>query len=88
MSITKEDVKTGRLNDELGTQLESISAQIEANVEEGRNKIAEWKASAMQTKDQAVQSLQDLAQNKPWQLVASATAVGLLLGLLFAGRRN
>lgn len=88
MSISQEDVKTGRLNDELGTQLESISAQIEANVEEGRNKMAEWKASAMQAKDEAVETLQKLARNKPWQLVAGATAVGLLLGLLFAGRRH
>lgn len=88
MSVSAQDVKQGRLNDELGTQLESLSAQAEATMEEGRNRWADWKATAGDSTHQAVNAMTDLAREKPWQLVLGATAVGLILGLLFAPRHR
>jgi ElaB/YqjD/DUF883 family membrane-anchored ribosome-binding protein len=88
MSISQEDVKEGRINDELGTQLESLSAQVEANLEQGRNRWAEWKASASDGTRQAINAANDFAREKPWQLVLGASAVGLVLGLLLAPRRR
>ncbi len=88
MSISQQDENTGRLNDALGTTLESISAQVEANLEEGRNRLAEWKVAADDVTRKTIQTLQDLAEQRPWQLVVSAGAAGLLLGLLLGTRRR
>lgn len=87
MSVTAEDVKEGRINDGLENQLESISAQVEAGLEQGRNRMAEWRATANELTQQCTEGLNTLAREKPWQLVAAATAAGLVLGLLF-GRRG
>ena len=87
MSVTQQDLKEGRINDQLENQLDSISAQVEAGWEEGKNRLADWRQAANETTRQMTDSLQTMAREKPWQLVAGATAVGLVLGLLFASRR-
>jgi ElaB/YqjD/DUF883 family membrane-anchored ribosome-binding protein len=87
MSVTPQDVKEGRINDQLENQLDSISAQVEAGWEQGKNQFADWRQAATEKTRQMTDSLQTMAQEKPWQLVAGATAVGLVLGLLFARRR-
>lgn len=86
MSVTQQDVKEGRINDQLGNQIESISAQVEAQVEQGRNRLAEWQASARECTRQMKDSLDTMAHEKPWQLVGGAAAIGLVLGLLFRRR--
>jgi ElaB/YqjD/DUF883 family membrane-anchored ribosome-binding protein len=87
MSVTQQDVKEGRINDQLENQLDSISAQVEAGWDEGKNKFADWRQTATDKSRELTDSLQTMAREKPWQLVAGATAVGLVLGLLFASRR-
>ena len=86
MSVSEQDVHAGRLNDELGAQLESLSAKVEANLENGRNTWAEWKAQANDCTRQAISTADNYAREKPWQLVCAATMVGVVLGML-CGRR-
>lgn len=87
MSVSEQDVKEGRINDGLENQLESLSAQVEAGFEQGKNRVAEWRAAAGETTRQCTEALNTMAREKPWQLVAGATALGLVLGLLFSSRR-
>jgi ElaB/YqjD/DUF883 family membrane-anchored ribosome-binding protein len=86
MSVTEQDVKEGRLNDELGSQLESISARVEANVEKGRNAWADFKANAGERCRQATAATNQYVQERPWQMAGVAAGIGLLLGLLCARR--
>ena len=87
MSVTQQDVKEGRINDQLENQLESISAQVEARVERGRNAWAEWRETASSRTREVKDSLDTMAREKPWQMVGYAAAVGLVLGWLLSGRR-
>ena len=86
MSVTREDVKEGRINDQLENQLESLSAQMEARVERGRNAWAEWRESACACTREVKDSLATVAREKPWQAVGYAAMAGLVLGLLFSRR--
>ena len=87
MSVTEQDIKQGRINDQLENQLESLSAQVEAQVERGRNAWADWRESATSMTREWGDSLNTMARERPWQLVGGAAAVGLVLGLLFSSRR-
>ncbi len=87
MSVTEQDIKQGRINDQLEDQLESLSAQVEARVERGRNQWAEWRETATGMTREWGASLDTMARERPWQLIGSAAAVGLVLGLLFSRRR-
>lgn len=86
MSVTQQDIKEGRINDQLDHQLESLSAQVEAGWEQGRNRIAEWRASANECTRQVKDSLDTIVRDNPWQIVGGAVAIGFLAGLLFARR--
>jgi ElaB/YqjD/DUF883 family membrane-anchored ribosome-binding protein len=86
MSVTQQDVKEGKINDQLDDQLESLSAQMEARVERGRNQWAEWRESANACTRQMKDSLDTMAHEKPWQMVGGAAAIGLVLGLLLRRR--
>lgn len=87
MSVTEQDVKEGRINDGLEHQLESLSAQVEAGWEQGRNHVADWRAAAGDKTRQVTETLTTMAREKPWQLIAGATALGLLMGLMCSRRR-
>ena len=82
MSVTQQDVKEGKINDQLENQLESISAQVEAGMEQGRARLAEWRAAASDTTRRAKESLDTMAREQPWQLVGGAVALGFVVGLL------
>jgi ElaB/YqjD/DUF883 family membrane-anchored ribosome-binding protein len=86
MSVTQQDVKEGKINDQLEDQLESLSAQVEAGMEQGRARMAEWRAMASEKTRKAKDSLDTLAREQPWQLVGGAVALGFVFGLL-CGRR-
>ena len=88
MSVTAQDIKEGKINDEIGNQLESLSAQMEAGLEQGRNMWADWRAAAQDTTRRTTEALNNMAREKPWQLVGGAAAVGLLIGVLFSARRR
>jgi len=82
MSVNQNDVKEGRINDQLGTQLESLSAQVEANIERSRNAVADWKASLGESASRAAKTMDRYTHEHPWRMISSALVGGLLLGLL------
>lgn len=82
MSVSAQDIKEGRLNDELESQLESISAGVEANAEKGRNAWADFKANAEERCREAAEGANSYVRKKPWQVIGVAAGVGLILGLL------
>jgi ElaB/YqjD/DUF883 family membrane-anchored ribosome-binding protein len=86
MSVSNTDLNEGRINDQLGTQLDSLSAQVEANIERGRNALADWRANFPDNVSDLFHSLDEQAHESPWPLVCGATVAGLLLGALL-GRR-
>lgn len=86
MSVTTEDVKEGKLNDQLASQLESISARVEANVEKGRNALADFQADAGQRCRELASATNEFVRERPWEVVGIAAAVGLVVGFLCSRR--
>jgi ElaB/YqjD/DUF883 family membrane-anchored ribosome-binding protein len=86
MSVSEQDIKEGRLNDELASQLDSISARVEANVENGRNTWADWKADAQDRCREMASATNEIIRERPWQIVGIAAGIGLIAGLLCARR--
>jgi ElaB/YqjD/DUF883 family membrane-anchored ribosome-binding protein len=86
MSVNQTDVKDGRINDELGTQLEALSAQVEAKVERGRNAWAEWQANLSDRTSECLRSIDAEAHSNPWPFVSTAMVFGFLVGTVL-GRR-
>jgi ElaB/YqjD/DUF883 family membrane-anchored ribosome-binding protein len=91
MSVNQSDFKEGRINDQLGSQLESFSAQVEANVERGRNALAEWRATLSDKTSECAHIMDRYTHEHPWRMISSALAAGLMFGLLLgckSSRRN
>ena len=86
MSVTTEDVKEGKLNDQLASQLESISARVEANVEKGRNALADFQAEAGQRCREMAAATNEFVRERPWEVVGIAAGIGLVIGLLCSRR--
>jgi ElaB/YqjD/DUF883 family membrane-anchored ribosome-binding protein len=82
MSVNQSDITQGRINDQLGSQLESFSAQVEANVERGRNALAEWRATLSEKSSEFGKTMNRYTHEHPWRMISSALAAGLILGLL------
>ena len=83
MSVSQQDLSEGRINDQLGSKLESFSAQAEAGVERGRNALAEWQATLSEKSSQFAETMQRYSHEHPWRMVSSGLALGLVLGLIF-----
>ena len=82
MSVSTTDTNTGPINDQVGRRLEAISAQVEANIERGRNAMAEWRVSASDRATQLGQQLDLYTHEKPWQMISWAFVGGIVLGLI------
>lgn len=82
MSVTTEDLKEGKINDQLETQLDALSAQVEANVERGRNALAEWQATLSEKSSEFGRTMDRYSHEHPWRMISSALMAGVLLGLL------
>jgi ElaB/YqjD/DUF883 family membrane-anchored ribosome-binding protein len=83
MSVSQQDLNAGRINDQLGSQLESISAQVEAKVERGRDALAEWQATFKEKSAEFAETMKRYSHEHPWRLVSSGLALGLALGMIF-----
>jgi ElaB/YqjD/DUF883 family membrane-anchored ribosome-binding protein len=83
MSVSPTDVTEGRANDDIGTKLESFSAQVEANVERGRNAVAEWKAAVTDKTTKAAKRIDGYTHEHPWRMVCSALTLGWVMGMMF-----
>jgi ElaB/YqjD/DUF883 family membrane-anchored ribosome-binding protein len=82
MSVNQTDFKEGRINDQLGAQLESMSAQVEANVERGKNALAEWRATLSDKSSQFAKTMDRYSHEHPWRMISSGLVAGLILGLV------
>ena len=83
MSVNKNDLKEGRINDQIGSQLESMSAQVEASVERGKDALKEWSATFSDKSVELGRTIDRYSHEHPWRMVCAALAAGLVLGLLF-----
>ena len=81
--MTETEIKEGRINDQLGSQLESLSAQVEDKIEQGKNSWAEWKSDLSGRSKQMVSDLNEFTRSKPWQALGVAALAGFVLGLVF-----
>ena len=79
--------ESARINNQLATQLESFSAQIEANMERGKNNWAEWEASLKENTAKVRGQVNDYVKANPYQAVCGAVAIGFLLGFLGMRKR-
>jgi ElaB/YqjD/DUF883 family membrane-anchored ribosome-binding protein len=86
MSISEQDIKEGRLNDELASSVEGISARVEAGVEKGLNAWSDFKADATDRCRAMASSTNEYVQDRPWQAIGIAAGLGLILGLLCSRR--
>jgi ElaB/YqjD/DUF883 family membrane-anchored ribosome-binding protein len=82
MNESETSLKEGRINNQLEEKLESFSAQVEANVEQGRAAVAEWRASMSDKASELGRTMDRYTREKPWQMVSWALIGGMLLGLL------
>lgn len=80
--MNEESLKDGRINDQLATQLDALAAQVEANVERGRNALAEWKYALSEKSSHLAQTVDRYGHAHPWRMISSAMTAGLFLGLL------
>ena len=80
MSVNQNDVNEGRINDQLGSQLESFSAQLEANLERGRNALAEWRTRFPEKSSEFTKTMDRYTHEHPWRMISSALVAGLVLG--------
>jgi ElaB/YqjD/DUF883 family membrane-anchored ribosome-binding protein len=85
--ITQEDAKQGLINDQMGTQLEALSARMEANLERGRNAWAEWRSTLSDSSNRAIDAAEAAVREKPWQVAMGAALVGVVLGYLCSRNR-
>ena len=85
--IEPNDVREGRINDQLQTQLESLSAQVEANLEVSRNTLSEWRSHLRDRSARYSRQVDDIVHERPWELAIGGLTVGLALGLLLGRRR-
>jgi ElaB/YqjD/DUF883 family membrane-anchored ribosome-binding protein len=82
--MTDTDVQQGRINDQLGTQLESLSAQVEAKVEQGKNRLNEWKSTIQDRSKQAYSSVDTFTRNSPWKALGVAVLSGWVIGRIMS----
>jgi ElaB/YqjD/DUF883 family membrane-anchored ribosome-binding protein len=79
--------ESARINNQLATQLESFSAQIEANMERGRNNWREWEASLKENTEKVRRQVNEYVKTNPYQAVCGAVALGFVLGFLGMRKR-
>ena len=83
-SDRKGDPKEGKINDDFSGKIEALSAQVEANVERGRNAVADWHASLSDTTSELGRKANRYTHEHPWRMISSALLGGVLLGLIVA----
>lgn len=86
--ITEDAAKKGLINDQLASQLESLSAQVEANVERGKNALAEWSATLRDSSARTAHAAEQLVRERPWQVIGALAVLGMVLGALCARSRT
>ena len=69
-----------------GDKVAAVRARAEENLNEARRKLDDMGGDVLARGKAAAQATDDLVREKPWQSVAFATAVGVMLGMLISRR--
>lgn len=69
-----------------GDKVATVRLRAEENLREARRKLDEMGNDVVARSKAAVKATDDLVHEKPWQSVAFATAVGVMLGMLISRR--
>ncbi len=69
-----------------GDKVAAVRARAEENLREARRELDEMGNDVMARGKAAAKATDELVHEKPWQSVAIATAVGVMLGMLVSRR--
>jgi ElaB/YqjD/DUF883 family membrane-anchored ribosome-binding protein len=69
-----------------GDKVTAVRARAEENMREARRKLDEMGDDVLARGKAAAKATDDLVHANPWQSVAFATAVGVMLGMLISRR--
>lgn len=73
--------------DQTDDKIGAIRGQAEKSLRDARSKLGEIEDNIMERGKAAAKATDQLVHDKPWQSVALATAVGVMVGMLIS-RRN
>lgn len=66
--------------------LESILDQVKEGIRSGKYSLQEFQSALVEKSKEAARSTDDYVHENPWQIIAAAVGVGLLLGVLMQRR--
>lgn len=69
-----------------GDKVTAVRARAEENLREARRKLGEMEDDLLTRGKAAAKATDQLVHDKPWQSVAIASAVGVMLGMLISRR--
>jgi len=69
-----------------GDKIGAVRARTEETLREARRKLSEMESNIVDRAKSAAKATDHLVHENPWQSVAIATAVGLMLGMLISRR--
>ena len=69
-----------------GDKVAAVRARAEENLREARRKLDEMENDLLTRGKAAAKATDQLVHDKPWQSVAIASAVGIMLGMLISRR--
>ena len=69
-----------------GDKVTAVRARAEENLNEARRKLSEMEDDLLTRGKAAAKATDQLVHDKPWQSVATASAVGGMLGMLISRR--
>lgn len=69
-----------------GDKVTAVRARAEENLREARRKLDEMENDLLTRGKAAAKATDQLVHDKPWQSVAIASAVGVMLGMLISRR--
>ena len=72
---------------ETGDKARDLRTQVEARLLSAKLKLQELEGEAVDRAKAAARYTDDYVHDHPWQVVAGATAVGVVLGMLIARNR-
>lgn len=69
-----------------GEKIGGVRARAEESLREARRKLGEMESNLIGRTKAAAKATDQLVHDNPWQSIALATAVGLMLGMLISRR--
>lgn len=67
-----------------GDKIDAVRGQAEESLREARRKLSEMEDNIIDRGKAAAKATDQLVHDKPWQSVALATTVGVMLGILIS----